>query len=631
MAQIGGTQSTSTLSEYLAAPATSNVFFSYAQISDTHIDVSDSVSINALKSVVDEINENEAIAFVVLTGDITEYGDRGALNLTKNILSRLRCPYYVLPGNHDTKWSASAGDDFKKVFGDDKFRLLFNGYLFIGLNNAPTLRQTNGHVQPNDIQWVEKQLKNVGRKTPIFLMTHYPLKNGDVDNWFELTDKTRKYNIQAIVCGHYHCNMMADFDGIPGMMLRPLIDKDNNVGYSIHEFVDDTVFVYEKVIEQHPSRWNSIVVQPKTYVEGDPTKYPRQNYSVNNSYRSIKKRWSRNYGYEINATPAVDDLYAYFGDNHGTMHAVQLKNGKEVWSYNTFGRIISSAQIYDDKLVFSSTDQRIYCLNKLTGKLLWRVQTNAAVVADPLILQGVVYCGSADGCLRAINVASGDVLWINSDIDGFMRSKPIAYNGMIIAPSSDNNIYALRASDGVLAWKCALGNNQTEVVLCGAKGTVQSFTAPIASPPVLANGKIYATTYNGKIYAIDAMSGLILWSDDNNNVIESNGLTPDLNTFLCRTADGTLLSVDTQSASCKIINTTGALYPADNNHSKIVVSGHVAYISTNTGEVIAVDIQNYKLLWIHKVSLSALNDVVVLDDSRILVTSTDGSMTLIAK
>ena len=51
------------------------------------------------------INSMNDIAFVVLTGDITELGTDAEIKLAKDILSELKVPYYIIAGNHDTGWS----------------------------------------------------------------------------------------------------------------------------------------------------------------------------------------------------------------------------------------------------------------------------------------------------------------------------------------------------------------------------------------------------------------------------------------------------------------------------------------------------------------------------------------------
>ena len=77
--------------------------FKYAWITDTHIG-SPGAKKN-LESVINNINNKKDIVFVVITGDISEKGMDVELETAKSILDSLTIPYYIIPGNHDTKWS----------------------------------------------------------------------------------------------------------------------------------------------------------------------------------------------------------------------------------------------------------------------------------------------------------------------------------------------------------------------------------------------------------------------------------------------------------------------------------------------------------------------------------------------
>ena len=77
--------------------------FHFAFLSDTH--VGSLSGEEDLRATVRDINSLTGLSFVVLSGDVTEYGSLEQLRLAKQILDGLRIPCHVIPGNHDTKWS----------------------------------------------------------------------------------------------------------------------------------------------------------------------------------------------------------------------------------------------------------------------------------------------------------------------------------------------------------------------------------------------------------------------------------------------------------------------------------------------------------------------------------------------
>ncbi|MBD9281379.1 MAG: DAK2 domain-containing protein, partial [Clostridiales bacterium] len=143
---------------------------------------------------------------VKVTGDLTEEGDRTTMEKVKSCLDLLKVPYHVVLGNHETKWSDSGCTAFGEIFGGERFEFEHKGFLFLGFNSGPLMRMAYGHVVPQDIRWMTEEMDKNGKDKPVILVTHYPLMEGDVDNWYEVTDAVRPYNVRLFIGGHYHSN-----------------------------------------------------------------------------------------------------------------------------------------------------------------------------------------------------------------------------------------------------------------------------------------------------------------------------------------------------------------------------------------------------------------------------------------
>src|SRR5258706_11297529 len=128
--------------------------FRFAFISDTHIGSPDGKAEEDLHRTVADINSMSAIAFVVITGDITELGTDDEIKRAKQILDELKVPWYIIPGNHDSGWSESGGQTFIKEFGGDKFSFEYNGVRFFGCGSCSSLRLRDGYVARSALNWV---------------------------------------------------------------------------------------------------------------------------------------------------------------------------------------------------------------------------------------------------------------------------------------------------------------------------------------------------------------------------------------------------------------------------------------------------------------------------------------------
>ena len=105
----------------------------FAWLTDLHIGATTSET--DLAAVVNDINLKQQFEFVIISGDITEKGRNSELIKTKEILDRLKIPYYIVPGNHDSKWSESGTTKFSELWNDDKFVFEKNNFMLIIFSN----------------------------------------------------------------------------------------------------------------------------------------------------------------------------------------------------------------------------------------------------------------------------------------------------------------------------------------------------------------------------------------------------------------------------------------------------------------------------------------------------------------
>ena len=604
------TEGVTTLADALSAPEVHNITFSFAQFTDVHISQSNENNTIDLQRAVEDVNAQEHIAFVLVSGDIAETGDYKSLMVAKRELDKLNCPYYIVPGNHDTKWSESGATDFKRIFGDNRFRLQFNGFLFLGINTGPIIKMGDGHVSPQDIIWIERQLKNVGKRMPVFVVTHYPLQNGDVDNWWMLTDVVRKYNMQAFLGGHFHSNQVLNYDGIPGILNRSTLRaKEQFGGYTVYDMGEDTLFVNEKIIGQPQVRWTALPIEKKMYVEGDQKAFPRANYAVNTQYKNVKDVWVREIGYGIYGTPAVDNDNLYFGDDKGAFHCYSLNKGKEVWVYQTAERIASTPMIVDDKIVFGSCDRNIYCLDVKTGKLLWRHRTDNAVMGSPMIKDGIVYIGASDGKFRALQLSDGALIWSFDEVKNYQESRPVIADGKVIFGAWDSYLYALNITDGSLAWKWNNGNSRPHF-------------SPAAVWPVVAEGKVFITAPDRYMTAVNISDGSTAWRTKEHKVRETIGLSTDNKIVFSRCMNDSVLAV--AADDCRLLWKVDAKFGYDHNPSMLIERNGEIVFATKNGEINCLRSSDGAIIWKHKIGNSIINTMVPVGNNDWVLTTTDG-------
>ncbi|HSU28864.1 MAG TPA: PQQ-binding-like beta-propeller repeat protein, partial [Chitinophagaceae bacterium] len=380
--------------------------FRFAFLSDTHIGSPDGKSEEDLRRSIADINAMQDIAFVVITGDITELGTNDELTRAKKIFDQLNVPFYIIPGNHDSGWSESGGVMFSKIFGYDQFSFEYAGIRFLGCPSGPYVRMSDGHVPRSSLNWLDKELKKLKPGQPLIFLNHYPIDN-QLDNWYEITERLRHYNTWAILCGHGHTNKALVFEDIPGVMGRSNLRAKAEVGgFNLVDIRMDSMIFTERrpgVVTLDP--WTGIKIEKRNYALNKT--FSRPDYSINNKYAVIKERWRYSSDANIISSPAIFGDKLVVGNQNGKVVCLSLKDGKQIWSFLTQGSVFSSPAASGGQVIFGSADGYIYSLSGNTGKLNWKYKTGAAVMGSPVVLNKLIYIGGSDHSFLALDFQTG--------------------------------------------------------------------------------------------------------------------------------------------------------------------------------------------------------------------------------
>lgn len=587
--------------------------FTFALLTDIHISNGNQKPLEDLQRSVDDINSQSNIAFVLVSGDITEGGDRLAMENVKAQLDRLKIPYYATSGNHETTWSESGVQDFSRVFGDNRFQFSYNGIYFLGFNSGPVIRMADGHVAPQDIDWIKENLDKLPKGTPVIPVTHYPLQNGDVDNWYQVTDVLRQYNVQCVLGGHYHRNLLFNCDGIADVLNRSNLRDSNPVnGYSIISIDNDSIRFNEKTCGAGMNQWLSLPFGTKEYDEPDPALRP--SFEVNKQYSEVTELWQTNIRNGIYSTAVLCGKRLYVGDDTGTFYCMNAKNGKIVWTYKTGSRILSTPAVNGKKVVFGSCDNNIYCLST-KGKLQWKVETSQAVMGCPVISGDTAFIGCSDGTFRAMSLKNhGKAIWTYNDLKYYCVSQPCMYDGKIYFGAWDCNFYALNRKDGTLAWKWTNGSTNNKY-------------SPAAVWPVISQDKVFITAPDRYWTCLNAQTGEVIWRTNAHKVRETVGISEDGNTVFSRCMWDSILALDVKANEPKVLWNTNGGYDYDHNPSMLIERDGVVIFGTKNGVLFGVDAKTGEVIWRHKIGNSILNTIQPISGTECIVTSSEGTIT----
>ena len=581
--------------------------FQFAQVSDTH--VGGSTGADDLRATVKDLNAQKDIDFVLFTGDITEFGSDEELLLAKRILDSLTLPWYVIPGNHDSNWSESGANSFRKIFGGETFFFRHKGYMFMGTVSGPNMRMSPGQIPRENLAWMDSVFAaNPDTSTPLIFVNHYPLDNS-LNNWYEAIDRIKTRNIQFVMCGHGHQNKLYDWEGITGIMGRSNLRAKEPVGaYNLVRITPGkVVYRVRKPLTGTEEPW--LEVPLKRYSSSAET-YPRPDFSVNEADGDKRARvWEYEDNSDLGAGFARYGKYVITANTKGAVYALDFKTGKKRWENHTGGKVYSTPAVGKGMVVVGSSDHYIYGFSAKDGALKWRTETGKAVLGSPVIADGIAFIGGSDGTFRALEVESGRVKWTFDGVEGYVSSRPLLYDDFVIFGSWNNGFYALDQATGRLVWEWNNGHAN------------RMFSAG-ACYPVVANDRIFVVAPDRFMTALDARDGRVLWREkrDSVRVRESMGLSGDGRYVYVKTMDGNLYGVSTTGEGMELAWKSALQLPYELTPSAIEADGSLVFVPSHSGLVSAVDARSGEVRWQYKISNAMVNPMLPVKNGLIAST-----------
>ncbi|GHE46714.1 outer membrane protein assembly factor BamB family protein [Sphingobacterium griseoflavum] len=589
--------------------------FKFAQVTDTH--VGGATGAEDLRRTVRDLNQQQDLDFVILSGDVTEFGSDDELQLAKQILDSLHLPLYVIPGNHDSNWSESGANSFRKVFGGETFFFRHKGFMFLGTASGPNMRMGPGQVPRENLVWMDSVFAaHPDVETPLIYINHYP-QDSSLNNWYEAIDRLKQRNVQLILCGHGHNNKLYDWEGIPGVMGRSnLRAKDSVGGYNIISIADGkAVYRVRKPLVATNESWLQVDLRNHGFAQ-ETTTFKRPDYSVNEKYKDqVAAVWRYEDGSDLGAGFAAYKRLLITGNTSGLVYAIDSETGKKIWTYNTGGKVYATPAVWRGVVVVGSSDGYIYGLRARDGKEKWRLKADKAVLGSPAIADGTAFIGSSDGIFRAIDVSSGQLKWTFDKVSGYVSAKPTLHGNLVIFGSWGNGFYALDQRSGQLVWSW---NN----------GSSSRMLSAAACYPVVVHNRVFVVAPDRYMTCLDVHSGKVIWREKmpDIRVRESMGLSRDHKYIYVKTMDGNLLGIAAQADEMRIAWRSNLQLPYELNPTAIETLGRQVLVPSHSGLLSGVDAASGNLLWQYKISNTMINPIYTMKGKYMVISSMDGSI-----
>ncbi len=155
--------------------------FTFAQVSDSHLGFNKPVNTDVTGTFQQALDHvvAEKPAFLIHTGDITHLSKPEEFDTAAQLLGATKLKTYTVPGEHDVleeDRKSYLNRYGKGTRGDGWYSFNAQGVHFIGLVNVINLKGNGlGDLGHEQLEWLEKDVKNLPSSTPIVVFAHVPL------------------------------------------------------------------------------------------------------------------------------------------------------------------------------------------------------------------------------------------------------------------------------------------------------------------------------------------------------------------------------------------------------------------------------------------------------------------------
>lgn len=213
--------------------------------------------------------------------------------------------------------------------------------------------------------------------------------------------------------------------------------------------------------------------------------------------------WRVNVGGEVQGKLVAANGLVYVPSMGGDLVALDGKKGEVKWRIKTGGSVFSAPLVADETVYFGSADHYVYAADAKSGKVKWKTKTEGAVFAGAAKAGNIICIASTDTKIYGLSADKGTVVW-TAQGENMYQSQAATDGERFFVGGWDNYFRCLEVKTGKELWKQPFGKHEKS-------GKYLFYFAPAIGSPTVGNGKVFVSSNDGQLHAMDAKTGKIVW------------------------------------------------------------------------------------------------------------------------
>lgn len=249
--------------------------------------------------------------------------------------------------------------------------------------------------------------------------------------------------------------------------------------------------------------------------------YPPKELTGFNATVELNSAWSQRVGgglgrarYPISA--ASEDGVIYAADTEGRVVALEADGGDTRWEKDLDTAISSGLTAIGGGVYLGTRNGEVLALSQDDGEVQWRSRVSSEVLAAPQASSQLLVVQSVDGAVTALDRATGEERWVYTGTQPALSLRGTG-TPQVIEPVSfvgfaNGRLATLDNRSGQPLWEMRIAVPQ-------GRSEVDRLVDLDGQPVLTPDGRLYVTSYNGRLVALEATSGETLWEREHSSYL----------------------------------------------------------------------------------------------------------------
>jgi outer membrane protein assembly factor BamB len=261
-------------------------------------------------------------------------------------------------------------------------------------------------------------------------------------------------------------------------------------------------------------------------------------------------RWKSFVGGETYSSPVVGNDVVYVATKAGSLVALGVGDGQELWRANVGDYVARSTPAYDGHSLYVSSGYALIAIDAATGRQRWSVPLRFAGWSSPAVSGDFVFAATQEGHVSAFVAESGEEAWHYRN-DQLLFSSPAVAGEVVVIADETGYVTGIDARTGRELWQSFAGGEVFATPAIGDGLVIVATTKPSLvafelgsgkerwrreaggeSSPAITDGRVFLGGSDQALRVFDQESGEPGWSSPLGYKIRSSATVSDGAVFI---------------------------------------------------------------------------------------------------